>query len=291
MSERPRVGLHYVATPDSMDVVEFAVAAEARGFAGVFLPEHTHIPASRVTPYPGGVEMPEKYKRVWDPYVALSFIAATTSLAIGTCVSLVGEHDAIALAKAVASLDALSGGRLVLGVGYGWNREEFEDHGYRRDDLRAVVREKVALMRALWTEDVASFDGDHVSLSPSWAWPKPAQEPHPPVLLGVPATDWHFAELAQWADGWIPMAMPRAEELAPDVERLRRAWDAGGRDPATLQLAVMQLPDATRIARELDAFAAMGVGWIMVDVPTAPAYEVVPVLDELRVITAGHDEV
>ena len=276
-----RVGLHYVATPESMGVIEFAVAAEARGFAGVFLPEHTHIPVSRATPYPGGMEMPEKYKHVWDPYVALSFVAATTALTIGTCVALVGQHDAIALAKTVATLDRLSHGRFVLGVGYGWNCEEFEDHGYERADVRAVVREKVALMRALWTDDVASYDGEHVSLSPSWAWPKPAQRPHPPVLLGVPATDHHFAELARWADGWIPMAMPTADELAPDVERLRRSWDAAGRDPAALQIAAMQLPDATRLARELDGFAALGVGWLWVDVPTAPADEVLPVLDDL----------
>jgi len=285
MTAQPRLGLHYVATPDSMDIVEFAAAAEARGFAGVFLPEHTHIPVSRATPYPGGTEMPEKYKHVWDPYVALAFIAATTSLTIGTCVSLIGEHDAIALAKTVATLDRLSHGRFVLGVGYGWNREEFEDHGYTRGDVRAVVREKVGLMRSLWTEDVASFAGEHVSLSPSWAWPKPAQAPHPPVLLGVPGTDGHFAELVRWADGWIPMAMPTAEQLAPDVERLRRAWAAAGRDPESLQLAAMQLPDAARLEPELDAFSALGVGWLMVDVPTAPADEVLPVLDDLSRLT------
>jgi len=285
MTAQPRLGLHYVATPDSMDIVEFAAAAEARGFAGVFLPEHTHIPVSRATPYPGGMEMPEKYKHVWDPYVALAFIAATTSLTVGTCVSLVGEHDAIALAKTVATLDRLSHGRFVLGVGYGWNREEFEDHGYTRGDVRAVVREKVGLMRSLWTEDVASFAGEHVSLSPSWAWPKPAQAPHPPVLLGVPGTDGHFAELVRWADGWIPMAMPTAEQLAPDVERLRRAWAAAGRDPESLQLAAMQLPDAARLEPELDAFSALGVGWLMVDVPTAPADEVLLVLDDLSRLT------
>jgi probable F420-dependent oxidoreductase len=285
MTARPHVGLHYVATPDSMDVLEFAAAAEARGFAGVFLPEHTHIPVSRATPYPGGVEMPEKYKHVWDPYVALSFIAATTELTIGTCVSLVGEHDAIALAKTIATLDRLSHGRFVLGVGYGWNREEFEDHGYARADVRAVVREKVALMRSLWTEDVATYAGEHVSVSPSWAWPKPAQAPHPPVLLGVPGTDGHFDELVRWADGWIPMAMPTAEQLAPDVERLRRVWDSAGRDPESLQIAAMQLPDAARLQRELDTFTALGVGWLLVDVPTGPADEVLPVLDDLSPLT------
>jgi len=281
MAALPRLGLHYVATPESMGVADLAAAAEARGFGGVFLPEHTHIPVSRATPYPGGVEMPDKYTRVWDPYVALSFVAATTSLTVGTCVSLPGEHDAIALAKTVATLDQLSHGRMILGVGYGWNREEFEDHGYDRADLRAVVREKVALMRALWTEDVASFEGDHVTLSPSWAWPKPAQQPYPPVLLGVPATQQHFAELVEWADGWIPMAMPTADELAPDVARLRRAWDLAGRDTATLRIAAMQLADPARLERELDAFADLGVGWLMIDIPTADADELLPLLDDL----------
>jgi len=281
MTVLPRIGLHYVATPDSMDVVDFARAGAERGLQGVFLPEHTHIPLSRATPYPGGIEMPEKYKHVWDPYVALAFVAATTDLAVGTCVSLVGEHDPIALAKTVATLDQLSHGRMILGVGYGWNREEFEDHGYDRADLRAVVREKVALMRALWTEDVASFEGDHVTLSPSWAWPKPAQQPYPPVLLGVPATQQHFAELVEWADGWIPMAMPTADELAPDVARLRRAWDLAGRDTATLRIAAMQLADPARLERELDAFADLGVGWLMIDIPTADADELLPLLDDL----------
>ena len=291
MTGLPRIGLHYVATPDSMDVVAFATAAAARGFEGVFLPEHTHIPVSRATPYPGGIEMPEKYKHVWDPYVALAFVAATTDLAVGTCVSLVGEHDPIALAKTVATLDQLSRGRMILGVGYGWNREEFEDHGRDRRDVRAVVRESVALMRSLWTDDVASFTGAHVSLSPSWAWPKPAQQPHPPILLGVPATDWHFAELVQWADGWMPMAMPTAEQLAPDVDRLRHAWSAAGRDPAALRIAAMQLPDVARLEREVAEFAAMGVEWLMLDVPTATGDVVLPMLDDLHRIPAVRDKV
>ena len=140
-------------------------------------------------------------------------------------------------------------------------------------------------MRELWTQDVATFDGEHVSVSPSWAWPKPVQVPHPPVLLGAPGTDGHFTELCRWADGWIPMAMPTAEQLAPDVERLRRIWDAAGRDPESLQIAAMQLPDAARLQRELDTFAALGVGWLLVDVPTGPADEVLPVLDDLSPLT------
>jgi probable F420-dependent oxidoreductase len=290
MPALPRVGLHYVATPESMAVSAFASAAAERGFAGIFLPEHTHIPVSRATPYPGGGDMPEKYARVWDPYVALSFIAAQTELTIGTCVSLVGHHDAIALAKTIATLDQLSDGRMILGVGYGWNREEFEDHGHMRADVRAVVREKVALMKQIWTEDVASYTGEHVQLEPSWSWPKPAQRPHPPVLLGVPATELHFEELAQWADGWIPMAMPTAAELTPDVHRLHRSWDGAGRDRATLQIAAMQVPDGERLTRELQAFAALGVGWLLVDVPTAPSDVVLPVLDDLsRVAALAHD--
>lgn len=277
----PRIALSYAATPDSMGVVHLAEAAAERGFDGVFLPEHTHIPVSRETPFPGGmgIPMPEHYKSVWDPYIALTAVAARTDLFVGTCVALVGQHDPISLAKAIATLDVLSGGRLVLGVGYGWNREEFEDHGHPRGVLRDVVREKVQLMRALWTQDVASFAGEHVSLSPSWSWPKPTQRPHPPVLLGVPRSAALFADLVAWADGWLPMGMPTADELAADLAVLRPRWEAAGRDPATLHLAVMQWADGERIARERDRFGELG--WLLVAIPTASSGEILPVLDSV----------
>jgi len=176
-----------------------------------------------------GIPMPERYKSLWDPYVALAFVAARTDLVVGTSVSLVAQHDAIALAKAIATLDVLSGGRLVLGVGYGWNREEFEDHGYSRVVLRDVVREKVALMRNVWTDEVASFEGEHVSLSASWSWPKPVQDPFP-VLLGVPPSRTLFGELVSWADGWITMGMPTARSSNPRST----SCSGGGRVPGAI---------------------------------------------------------
>ena len=269
-----------------MSVTALAAAAAERGFEGLFLPEHTHIPVSRDTPFPGGVPMPERYKSLWDPYIALSFVAARTELWIGTCVSLVGQHDAIALAKAIATLDQLSGGRFLLGVGYGWNREEFEDHGYPREDLLRVVREKVELMQQVWTEEVASYEGENVRLSPSWSWPKPAQAPHPPVLLGAPLKGALLGELLRWADGWIPMGMPTVEALGRDLERLRRHWQDAGRDPGALRLAVMQWPDPKHLARDLERLAELGVGWVLVDLPTAPAEELLPLLDTLAPVAA-----
>jgi probable F420-dependent oxidoreductase len=167
-----------------MPLVELAVEAEARGFDAAFVPEHTHIPTARRTPYPDGSPLPGRYLRLWDPHVALSFVAARTDLVVGTCVALVGQHDPIAYAKAVATLDHHSGGRAVVGIGFGWNAEEFEDHGYPPDRRWEVVAEKVRLMQQLWAEEEASFDGKWVRLSPSWAWPKPLQRPHPPVLIG-----------------------------------------------------------------------------------------------------------
>ncbi len=174
-----------------MPVLDLAVEAERRGFEGLFLNEHTHLPVQAPrSQFPAGGPTPLRYARFWDPYVALSFVAARTSLEIGPCVSLVAEHDPIALAKAAATLDVFSGGRLTLGVGFGWNREEVEDHGHPARTRARVVTEAVAPMRELWTKEVASFSGEFFRLSPSMAWPEPRQQPGPPVLLGpalVPA--------------------------------------------------------------------------------------------------------
>jgi probable F420-dependent oxidoreductase len=273
------VGLHYGATDLSMPIVDVAIAAEERGFDSIFVPEHTHIPTSRTTPYPSGGEIPGRYLRLWDPLVALSFVAARTSLVVGTCVSLPGEHDPIAMAKAVATLDVQSEGRFVMGVGFGWNVEEFEDHGYAGPDRRAVMIEKVRLMKSIWTEDVASFDGKHVHLSPSWSWPKPAQRPHPPVLLGGKPTEITFKRIVDWADGWIPMSMNPLPTLAADLDLLQSMWRAAGRQGEPLVMA-MQAPGKGEDLREqLGAFRSIGVDRVLVDVPTAPQDEVLEVLD------------
>jgi len=250
----PRIGIFADLTDRTMPLVDFARAVEERGFSGLFLNEHTHLPVDMPTShFPPGGEVPERYARFWDPYIALSFVAATTSLEIGTAVSLIGEHDPIQLAHAVASLDVLSGGRLVLGVGWGWNREEFANHG-RSPTVRArVVEEWVGLMRELWTKDVAAYAGEFVKLAPSRMWPKPAQHRSPPVLLGAPAAERTFRRIARWADGWITMG---AVLTAADVAALREAWDAGGRDGSPRITAIYNpLPDAPPFA---DAVALAG---------------------------------
>jgi len=268
-SEVPKLAVRPGATDQSMPLAEFARAAEERGLSGLFLNEHTHMPVPHPrSQYPGGGETPLRYGRFWDPFVALSFVDATTGLEIGTAVSLVAEHDAIALAKAVASLDALSGGRVVLGVGWGWNREEFEDHGRPANQRAQVVAETVQLMRRFWTEDTPEFSGSHLRLSPSWAWPKPVQHPHPPVLLGAPAGERNFARIVDWADGWMasggPVSPLLRETFGDELERLRRAWEGAGKDPAVLQVTCIHSgTDRESVRRALERGAGLGVDRIV----------------------------
>jgi probable F420-dependent oxidoreductase len=263
----PAVGIFPACTDQSMPIVDLARAAAERGFASIFLNEHTHIPVSHPrSSFPAGGETPERYARFWDPYVALAFVAAATSLEIGTCISLVGEHDAIALAKQVATLDVLSGGRFVLGVGFGWLREEFEDHGHPAKERAEVVRETVELMRAVWTSEEAEYDGRYRRVSKSRSWPKPLQDPHPPVLLGAPASERNFARIAAWADGWIPMGSPLLDEsFARQVRALRDVWVAAGRNDASLQLVAIQWPaPPADCRRALDAARELGVARVLV---------------------------
>jgi probable F420-dependent oxidoreductase len=275
------VGLHYGATDRSMPLLDLALAAELRNFDSVFLPEHTHIPVARRTPYPGGGEIPERYLRLWDPLVALAMVAARTNLVVGTCVALPGEHDPIAYAKAVATLDVQSQGRLVLGVGFGWNDDEFASHGFAAEHKHRVVIEKIALMKRLWSDDEASYDGEHVRLEPSWAWPKPWQRPHPPILLGGLATATTFGRVIEWADGWIPMSMEPSATLGDDLARLRTRWADAGRDPTTLNVTVMQAPKPAPELREvLSVYRELGVSRVLIDIPTAGPDVLLPILDE-----------
>ena len=279
----PKVGIFPGCTDRSMPIVELAQAAAERGFSGVFLNEHTHIPIEHSTSrFPPGGEIPERYKRFWDPYVALAFVAANTALEVGTCVSLVGEHDAIALAKAIATLDTLSGGRFVFGVGWGWHREEFEDHGHPAARRVQVVRETVELLKALWTQEEASYEGRYRRVSRSWAWPKPQQKPHPPVLLGAPAKRRNYRRIAAWADGWIPMGSPLlTPRFGQELSELRREWEAAGRDPGALHLTVIQLPTrADRFARALDRAEELSIERVVLHLMDEPAERVLSLLDE-----------
>jgi probable F420-dependent oxidoreductase len=226
---------------------DLAREVEARGFDSLWFPEHSHIPASRVTPWggqQGAPPLPEQYWRSHDAFVALAYAAAvTTTLQLGTGVTLVAQRDPIWTAKEVASLDALSGGRLILGIGYGWNKEEMAQHGVEYASRRALLREKVLVMKALWTEEDASFQGELVNLEPSWAWPKPAQQPHPPILMGAAAGPKTVADMVEFCDGWMPLATRM--DIVGEVSRVREAVAEAGRDPATFQIvAYGARPDA-----------------------------------------------
>lgn len=267
-----RFGATLFATDRTMRPDDLAVEVEARGFHSLYLPEHTHIPTSRRTPPPtGDAKLPDEYRRTLDPWISLAMAGARTStLRLGSGVALVAQHDPIALAKELATLDHLTGGRVVLGVGFGWNHEEMEDHGVDPRERRAVVREHILAMRALWSEEPVGFDGSYVSLAPSWAWPKPASIP---VLIGGGAGPKLFAAVAEYGDGWIPVGGAGLREALPE---LRDAWDSAGRDPAALEIVPFgTLPDEGK----LDYYRSLGVTEVVLRLPGGGRSEVLRALD------------
>ena len=285
---RPLLGLLYFATDRSLPIADFARAAAERGFDAIVLPEHTHIPVSSRSSYPGSGDLPERYSRTLDPYIGLSIVAAQTSLRIGTCVSLVAQHDPIALAKTIATLDFVSGGRFSLGVGYGWNIPELANHGREVTQRRAIVREHVELMRTLWRETTAEFHGQHASLSPSQAWPKPVQQPSVPVLLGCSPTPRGYAEIVRWADGWIPGGSD-PDLLTSWVTTLRARWrDAGRGEPGPVISPMQAIVDDDTLRANFDRFRALGVDQVILDLQTADRDDVLPILDRYAaVLTAS----
>jgi probable F420-dependent oxidoreductase len=255
-----RVGLLLFPTDLGIQPIEIAREAEARGFDSLWFPEHSHIPVSRRTPWggrPNAPELPEEYWRTHDQFIALTAAAAvTTTLKLGTGITLVAQRDPLWLAKEVASLDMISGGRFLFGIGYGWNHEEMESHGTDIHHRRAVVREKVLACKELWTKDEASFRGTYVNFEPSWFWPKPVQKPHPPIILGASPKDLHFRHIVEFGDGWMPI-----EGRWPIVDQWRKlqamAEDAD-RDPATITLGTYATPpDIAHIAGLADIGASM----------------------------------
>ena len=248
------IGITGMLTDRTITPSELAAAVEERGFESLWLPEHTHIPTSRASRWPGSRRghddpLPDEYARSLDPFVALSMAAAvTTRIRLGTSVCLVAQHDPVALAKQVSTLDHLSGGRVVLGIGFGWNREEAANHGMTSwSERRDVAREKVEAMRRLWSDDVASYDGAHVQVAPSWMWPKPAQAGGPKVLLGGGWGPKLMDAVAQWGDGWMPIT--GRGSLAGRVEELWAACARADRDPSTVELdAVGAAPDTASLA-------------------------------------------
>lgn len=268
-----RYGVTMFVTDQSMGIVELARACEERGLHSLWLPEHTHIPASRRTPYPMGGDLPEQYWRTLDPLVALTAAAgATERLRLGTGIALVAQRDPIVTAKAIASVDHLSGGRFNLGVGFGWNEDEMNHHGVDYATRRDRAREHVLAMRRLWEDDAAAFEGEHVQLAPSWSWPKPVQQPLP-VLVGGAAGTTLFAHIAEYGQGWIPIG---GAGLSQSLPVLREAVAEAGRDPSRLEIVPFgSIPTGGK----LDHFESVGVTECVMQLPSAPADEVLPVLD------------
>ncbi|MFJ6318077.1 LLM class F420-dependent oxidoreductase [Streptomyces californicus] len=274
-----RISTTIFLTDETVTPVRLARELEQRGFGGLYLPEHTHIPVSRRTPAPMGGELPREYGRTLDPFVALGQAAAVTErLALGTGITLVAQHDPIGLAKQAATLDHLSGGRFTLGVGYGWNVEEAADHGVAWSTRRELGRDRMALMRALWADEPTGYEGAFGSVQPSEAHPKPVQRPRGPVngprtLIGGVAGPKLFAHIAEYADGWLPIGGRGLTESLPE---LRAVWEEAGRDPAHLQV----VPYAVRpTPGKLAHYAELGVEEVVLQLPPADEPEVLRALD------------
>jgi probable F420-dependent oxidoreductase len=268
------IGLQMWPTDYSASPVDVAVAAEARGFESIFVPDHTHIPTSRRTPYPEGGDLPREYLHLLDPIAALAAMAAATRrIRIGTAICLVVERDPIVLAKQIATVDHLSGGRFEFGVGGGWNQEEMANHGTGFEKRWGLLRERVQAMRAIWSEEQAEYHGNQVDFDPIWSWPKPVQQPGPPVLIagsGPGAID----RVLEYGDGWIPVMGWERGTLLDRVAALRASAGERGRPlPTVTVVGVNPKPD---VIAEL---AAHGVDRALIALPVADRDEMLRRLD------------
>jgi probable F420-dependent oxidoreductase len=276
------LGVFMFATDYAIRIDDLARACEDRGFESLFVPEHTHIPTSRKTPWPGGAPLPEDYWHTFDPFVSLMAAAAVTKrLKVGTGICLVIERDTIVLAKEVASLDALSNGRFLFGIGAGWNREEMENHGTAYETRFSKLREQVLAMKEIWTRDEPEFHGKYVSFDPIWSWPKPAQQPHPPVLLGG-GTPKTRQRVVDYCDGWLPIGMDQKAVLEGIADIERRA-EAAGRSMSTLSISVFGArPDRAT----LDAYENVGVERVLLRLPSAGRDQTLELLDQYAKLVA-----
>jgi probable F420-dependent oxidoreductase len=274
-----KVGVMMFPTDKGMQPVELATEAEGRGFDSLWFPEHSHIPTSRRTPWGGTVgapPLPEEYWRTHDQFLALTAAAVkTTTLRLGTGITLVAQRDPLWLAKEVATLDQLSGGRFLFGIGYGWNHEEMENHGIDVRRRRKLVREKILACKELWTKDEASFAGEFVNFESSWSWPKPVQQPHPPILVGASPTDLHFEHIVEYGDVWMPIE--GRYDITGGWTRLQKLAADRGRDPATLRLGVFGAkPTAERLAELRD----FGVSFVALGLPATDRDKAMATLDQ-----------
>jgi probable F420-dependent oxidoreductase len=275
------LGLAILLTDYSIAPAALGASAEERGFESLFLAEHTHIPVSRATPYPGGGDLPREYSHTIDPFVGLAAAAtATERLKVGTGVCLVIERDPITTAKEVATLDHISGGRFLFGVGAGWNVEEMRNHGTDPDTRFRRMRESVEAMKAIWTQDEAEYHGRIIDFDPIWSWPKPVQKPHPPVLVGG-LGEKVLDRVVAYGDEWIPNRVKSPDELGERIAELQRRAEAAGREriPVTVFGAK---PEARLLERLRDAGVTRALFYVR---PEAPA-EVQRQLDELGKVAA-----
>ena len=257
------IGIFYFATEYGHNVVDVARDAEQRGFESLWLPEHTHIPVSRKTPYAGGAELPEEYAHTLDPFVALAAVAtATKRIRLATGISLLIERDTITTAKTVATLDLLSNGRAIVGVGGGWNREEAEHHGVEWSTRFQKLEEQIDAIKIIWANEEAAFHGEHIHFDSIWSWPKPLQRPHPPIVLGG-ESDHTLRRVIKHCDGWLPRAR-NPETVVRGIARLNELAEEADRDPESISVNVFApRPDAELI----DRFKSMGVARIVLWLP------------------------
>ncbi|NKR44124.1 TIGR03619 family F420-dependent LLM class oxidoreductase [Rhodococcus hoagii] len=274
-----RYGISLFTSDRGITPATAAQAVEKCGFDAFYVPEHTHIPVNRASNHPGtGTDaLPDdRYMRTLDPWVALGTAASVTSrIRLGTSVALPLEHDPITLAKTIASLDHLSGGRVTFGVGFGWNAEELADHGVDPKKRRTALREYLEAMQALWTQEEASYDGQFVKFGPSWAWPKPVQQPRPPILVGAGASEKTFGWIARSADGWI--TTPIEQDIEDNVTLLRKIWADAGRTGQPEIIVLAGKPDADKLARWQD----LGVSEALFGMPDADEEQVLAYLQRL----------
>lgn len=261
-------------TDYSMTAAALARALEDRGFESIWAPEHSHIPAARQTPWGGGGELPKRYYDVMDPFISLTLAAAaTTTLRLGTGVCLLNQRDTIQTAKLVASLDQVSGGRFLFGIGVGWNREEMENHGTAFDTRAKLVRERVEAMQQIWTRSKAEYHGEFVDFDPIMAWPKPVQKPHPPILVGG-AFPQGARRALRYGNGWIPIA-GRAP-LEDSLGAFRTMAAEAGRDLAEVPVSTFGAPEDLDTLRR---YRDLGVSRVVVSLDSAAQDDILPVLD------------
>ena len=270
-----KIGVVMFATDYAIRPDDFAKECEDRGFESVWYPEHTHIPASRKSPFPAGGELPKEYWHTHDLFASLMAAAAVTkTIKVGSGICLVQEHDPIKLAKEVATVDQLSNGRLLFGIGGGWNAEEMENHGTPFDRRWKILREKIEAMKEIWTKDEAEYHGEFVNFDPIWSYPKPLQQPHPPILLGA-HTPSGLNRVANYCDGWIPIG-PMMPDLKASISDMNARAEKFGRQPSELAVSAFMAPAEEAV---LGQYQELGIERSIFAVPSDTRDKVLPLLD------------